>query len=83
MAGVLPSLFGGPTMGKSFLSFAVGLSGLGLPVETGSTPGILLRGWLGGWLGGWVVGWVIGWLVGWLVGWVGGREGLKCPGLSV
>ncbi len=48
-------------MGKSFLSFAVGLSGLGLPVETGSTPGILLRGWLGGWLGGWVVGWLVGW----------------------
>ncbi len=29
--------------GKSFLSFAVGLGGLGLPVETGNTPGILLR----------------------------------------
>ncbi len=26
-------------MGKSFLSFAVGLGGLGLPVETGNTPG--------------------------------------------
>ncbi len=37
MAGVLPSLFGGPTRGKSILSFAVGLGGLGLPVENWPT----------------------------------------------
>ncbi len=30
-------------MGKSFHSFAVGLGGLGLPVETGNTPDIILR----------------------------------------
>ncbi len=33
MAGVLPSLFGYPTMGRSFLSFAVVLSGLDLKSE--------------------------------------------------
>ncbi len=43
ISGVLPSLFGGLTMGKSFLSFAVGLGGLVLSVGTGNTPGILLR----------------------------------------
>ncbi len=32
VAGVLASLFGGPTMGRSFLSFAVVLGGLDLPV---------------------------------------------------
>ncbi len=41
VAGVLPSLFGGPTMGRSFLSFAVVHGGLDLPVGTGNTPGIL------------------------------------------
>ncbi len=41
VAGVLPSLFGDPTTGRSFLSFAVGLGGLDLPVGTGNTPGIL------------------------------------------
>ncbi len=41
VVGVLPSLFGGPTMGRSFLSFAVVLGGLDLPVGTGNTPGIL------------------------------------------
>ncbi len=43
VAGVIPSLFGGPTMGRSFLSIAVVLGGLDLPVGTGNTPGILLR----------------------------------------
>ncbi len=41
VAGVLPSLFGGPTMERSFLSFVVVLGGLDLPVGTGNTPGIL------------------------------------------
>ncbi len=39
--GVLRSLFGGTTMGRSFLSFAVVLGGVNLPVGTGNTPGIL------------------------------------------
>ncbi len=41
VARVLESLFGGPTMERSFFSFAVVLVGLDLPVVTGNTPGFL------------------------------------------